>query len=949
MDVHKEGEVIDTVDLGAKRWYLIGRDSAQADLVFEHSTISRRHAAIAHGVASGDPADAKRYALSVIDLDSTFGTFVGSSADTLEKIRGSTPTPLRIGDVVRFGESTRLYHIVSAAKSGGGSGGRCGDRPVWLDGDGKEQLQHQPPSSKRAPPAPAAAQERRGAGGRRGGGGSSSSTPSLVGNGAHGRHRTGSVTEQPRGGVGGVAARIFAGNRVRLRSGLEGLVLHVGGRGSERELRAALGLGGGSPARNRARRGGGGGAIAGDEADGAVLGLQLAEDQITRSSHAGDARGLLGAGCDGSVGGQRYFRCAAGFGAFAPLGEVADVLPPQPPTAHQGVAAYGAGARRGSGGGGGVAACGRRKSAGERSEPFELERELARVVGLDAVKAQLRSVRNRLEVNRRREALGVKDTKPLHAKFVGSAGCDFEQVARILAAVMREAGVLPTRKVTVLGREALVGANTDATLKLVKQAVDKAAGGLMLVRDARQFKNKDSGSSNWADHYGQLALQALGEEIGAHDAAVAEGGSEAPRPLVLVLAGQREDVAGALAAAPPLAPRLGTTLEFAEYGIADMAALLRQRVEAEGFHLDPALTDEKLQALLRPRVGRAGAASGGLLLLKEMVEAAKHCQTDRVYEAGDSSRDSLLRLTERDFHVERGMSGGAGAAGGGSGAASANGGAGGHLTPQSVLAELDSIVGLDSVKRHMHSLKAQLLMDKKRRAAGMGSGASPTLHMIFTGNPGTGKTSVARIVAELMRALGYLRRGHVVEIDRAGLVGGYCGQTAIKTTEVVESALGGVLFVDEAYTLVSDSKDSFGREALDTLMKLVEDHREDLVVVLAGYPAEMDELLAHNPGVRSRFPTTIHFDDYTVSELMQIAQKDLKKQSLCLAPDAKKALEERFEHLVALPGRENGNGRAVRNIIESAVRAQSVRLAADMGQSLKGEQLSLITGEDVRR
>ena len=249
----------------------------------------------------------------------------------------------------------------------------------------------------------------------------------------------------------------------------------------------------------------------------------------------------------------------------------------------------------------------------------------------------------------------------------------------------------------------------------------------------------------------------------------------------------------------------------------------------------------------------------------------------------------------------------------------------------------------------MASLKAQLLMDRKRRAAGMGSGASPTLHMIFTGNPGTGKTSVARIVAELFRALGFLRRGHVVEIDRAGLVGGYCGQTAIKTTEVVESALGGVLFVDEAYTLVSDSKDSFGREALDTLMKLVEDHRDDLVVVLAGYPAEMDELLAHNPGVRSRFPTTIHFDDYTVPELMQIALKDLKKQSLRLAPDASAALEARFDHLVTLPGRENGNGRAVRNIIESAVRAQSVRLAADMGQSLKGEQLSLLTGEDVHR
>ena len=931
LEVHKEGEIIDTVDLGSKRWFVVGRDSAQADCVFEHSTISRRHAALAHGTASGDPDP--RYVLSVMDLDSSFGTYVGSSAATLEKVSASSPVPLRLGDVVRFGESTRTYRLVASAppaKRHSSGGGRAdAERPVWLDGEGKEQQQQQPPS-RRPPAAPAAS-------GRRA---TSNQAPSAAGAGKGGE------------------PRIFPGERVRLRSGLVGQVLHVGGRGSEMALRGALGLGGGSPQRNRARRGGAGGAggaggIADDAEDGAVVGLQLSEEVRGGGGGASETRGLLGAGCDGSVGGKRYFRCAPGYGAFAPLVEVATVLPPLSPASGGAAAVGGAGAggRRGSGERGGSSNQQQQQQQQRRNSaagPLDLEAELAKVVGLESVKQQMRSVRNRLEVNRRREALGVKDSKPLHAKFVGSAGCDFAQVASILGAVMREAGVLPSRKVCALGREGLVGANTEATLKAVRAAVEKAAGGLLLVKDVRQFKNKDSGSSNWADHYGQLALQTLGEELASRDRLVAEGGPEAPRPVVMVLAGQREDVAGAVAAAPSLEPRLGTTLEFAEYGVGDMAALLRQCVETEGFHLDPALTDEKLQALLRPRISRAGAAQGGLLLLRDMVEAAKHCQTDRVYEAGDSSRDSLLRLTEDDFSPERGLGAGglAPPSSGGAGSA-ADGAAGGQLTPASVLAELDSIVGLESVKRHMHSLKAQLLMDRKRRAAGMGSGASPTLHMIFTGNPGTGKTSVARIVAELFRALGFLRRGHVVEIDRAGLVGGYCGQTAIKTTEVVESALGGVLFVDEAYTLVSDSKDSFGREALDTLMKLVEDHRDDLVVVLAGYPAEMDELLAHNPGVRSRFPTTIHFDDYTVPELMQIALKDLKKQSLRLAPDASAALEARFDHLVTLPGRENGNGRAVRNIIESAVRAQSVRLSADMGQSLKGDQLSLITGDDV--
>ena len=195
--------------------------------------------------------------------------------------------------------------------------------------------------------------------------------------------------------------------------------------------------------------------------------------------------------------------------------------------------------------------------------------------------------------------------------------------------------------------------------------------------------------------------------------------------------------------------------------------------------------------------------------------------------------------------------------------------------------------------------------------------------------------------------LGYLRRGHLVETDRAGLVGGYCGQTAIKTTEVVESALGGMLFIDEAYSLVSaDSKDSFGREALDTLMKLVEDHRDDLVVVLAGYPGEMDDLLAHNPGVRSRFPSTIHFDDYKVDELTQIALKMLEKQSLLLSEEARDAMHTRFTDLASLEGRHNGNGRAVRNIIERAVRSQAVRLSQVKKGTIRGDQLRLLEAGD---
>ena len=155
---------------------------------------------------------------------------------------------------------------------------------------------------------------------------------------------------------------------------------------------------------------------------------------------------------------------------------------------------------------------------------------------------------------------------------------------------------------------------------------------------------------------------------------------------------------------------------------------------------------------------------------------------------------------------------------------------------EAVLGRLDGIIGLNGVKKHVRSLVAQLQLIQKKKLAGMPAAkGGATMHMIFSGNPGTGKTTVARIVAELLQALGYLKRGHLVETDRAGLVAPYVGQTAIKVQSVVESAIGGMLFVDEAYALVKDSKDSFGREALDTLIKMVEDHRDELVVVFAGF------------------------------------------------------------------------------------------------------------------
>jgi len=269
---------------------------------------------------------------------------------------------------------------------------------------------------------------------------------------------------------------------------------------------------------------------------------------------------------------------------------------------------------------------------------------------------------------------------------------------------------------------------------------------------------------------------------------------------------------------------------------------------------------------------------------------------------------------------------------------------------KAALERLDGIVGLKPVKEFVRSLYATLLMEQRRREMGMEApGGSPTLHMVFQGNPGTGKTTVARVVADLLKAQGLLRTGHLVEADRAALVAGFSGQTALKTKAVVESALGGVLFIDEAYALVGeDGRDSFGREALDTLIKLVEDYRQDLVVILAGYSSEMARLIEANPGLRSRFPTVIEFEDYTCEELLEIATGMLLQDVMVLnEPAASDRLRGLLQKTVPKPGkktdRQAGNGRAVRNILERAKRNQALRLQKEVSAGKNHNQTDMCT------
>nr|WP_301290392.1 AAA family ATPase [Paenibacillus sp. 1781tsa1] len=261
-----------------------------------------------------------------------------------------------------------------------------------------------------------------------------------------------------------------------------------------------------------------------------------------------------------------------------------------------------------------------------------------------------------------------------------------------------------------------------------------------------------------------------------------------------------------------------------------------------------------------------------------------------------------------------------------------------------IFREMGEMIGLEKVKDLIYEIHALIEVNKLRNEEGL-KNSKQVYHMIFKGNPGTGKTTVARIISKMLNKMGVLSKGHLIEVERADLVGEYIGHTALKTRDLVKKAMGGILFIDEAYSLARGGEKDFGKEAIDTLVKVMEDKSDDLIIILAGYPIEMDDFLQINTGLPSRFPIQINFDDYSTDELMLIALKMVSEKDYSFTGDAADKLKHIIQEEKDLRIHFS-NARYVRNVIEKAIRHQAVRLMRKR-ERISRQSLMEITARDI--
>ena len=520
--------------------------------------------------------------------------------------------------------------------------------------------------------------------------------------------------------------------------------------------------------------------------------------------------------------------------------------------------------------------------------------DLDHYIGMDEVKQAVREIALTVHnnVERAQRGLGEQEKMGIHIVLTGNPGTGKTTIARKLGEILESIGYLDSGHVVEVDRSKMVSPYQGETPKVVDSLCDKAMGGILFVDEA--YTLAPLSQSGERDNQGAQALEQLMKRM-----------EDDRGKFVVIAAGYRTEMENLFRINVGFRSRFSYFLNIEDYTPDQLYQIMEVFAREKKYRFAPDAQELTLKMITEIYNAREKDFANGRTMRQLFDKiVAKQAERLQTVDISTLSNEQLMTITVDDIPYE---------------------------APKAVdytecLAKLDGMVGLASVKKEISNLAAFLNLQIRRGESNTFQGK----HYVFTGNPGTGKTTVARIMADVFRSLGILSRGQLVEADRSKLVAGYSGQTAIKTNQLIDSAMGGVLFIDEAYTLKSNDQDSFGSEAIDTLLKRLEDDRGKFICIVAGYTDNMHDFIDTNPGLKSRFTQTIHFEDYTPDELTQIFINLASGKKFTVDEETRGAIHRQFEQLYLRRDKNFGNAREARRIFDQAVERQSQRLITEM-------------------
>ena len=535
--------------------------------------------------------------------------------------------------------------------------------------------------------------------------------------------------------------------------------------------------------------------------------------------------------------------------------------------------------------------------------------KLDSLIGLDNVKTEIKRIVQLIKYeNKRANVLGIEknSNQSYHFAFLGNPGTGKTTVARLIGDIFYYLGILEKGQLVEVDRSAIVGRFIGETAKLTKKVIDNAMGGILFIDEAYSLAKGGDGSND----YGAEAIEVLIKAM-----------EDNRDKFTVILAGYTKEMKNLMKLNPGLKSRINLDIEFEDYKDYELVEIAKSMANEDYYKLNE---DGEKAFLEKIKIEQVDENFANARVARNILESAIR---EKAFRIGDSqvSKEELVTLTPEDFGINLEFNA--------------------RDKMKELQDELDSLIGLSDVKNIVKGIINTLELQNRKKEMDIEC-EDISLNMIFSGNPGTGKTTVARIISKILKAIGVLKKGHMVEVTRSDLVGEYIGQTAPKTLNKIKEAYGGVLFIDEAYSLNGSSGNDFGKEAIATLIKEMEDNRDKLVVIMAGYTREMGDLINLNPGMESRVKFTVEFSDYNPDELIEIFEGLCKKESYDLSEEAKEELKSTFKTQYEHKDKNFGNGRLVRKYFENIKMKQADRVIRDDIRN-KDELLKIIL-EDVR-